>query len=80
MSEEEFEKDDCGVFSMEIPQDLFVLIEYDCLDQVNVIGVFCNEGYAELYGKWLKQKHPRSSFDVHETKGNPGRETINDYV
>jgi hypothetical protein len=74
------EENTCGVFSMEIPQDLFVLMEYDELDEPHVISVFCNRDYAKLYGEWLSKKHPRSSFEIEKTRGNPGRETINDYV
>ena len=79
--EEEFDKEECGVFSIDIPQDLFVLIEYDYSgsEKGNVIGVFCNPDYAKLYSKWLQKKHPISDFEIHKTRGNPPKETIENY-
>jgi hypothetical protein len=49
-----------------LPQDLYVLMDENGIPY----GVFCNQNYGELYGKWLKQKErfKDSSFNLHKTR------------
>ena len=70
------EDGDCGVGTVDIPQDLFVLTD---VTQNQVIGVYCNPWYASLYGSWMKKKRPYSQFTIQKTHGNPERETINQW-
>jgi hypothetical protein len=82
--------DDCGVFSVELPQDLYVLTRRQkpkvgdlvALNsfKTEVLCVFCNPDYAKLYAKWCEQKSPGIyDYDIQETKGNPPKKTIEEY-
>jgi hypothetical protein len=72
------EENTCGVFSMEIPQDLFILMD----EKLQLYGCFCNRDYAELYKTWLVKRKIEVSTKLHirQTRGNPPRETIEEYV
>jgi hypothetical protein len=75
MSEQEVEG--CGVFSIEIPQDLFILMD----EKLQLYGCFCNRDYAELYKTWLVDRNieVRTKLHIRQTRGNPPRETIEEY-